>query len=45
LNVTGKQTNSSSITASGEVTGKGVKLSSHTHTVGGSAAPKTGGPS
>ena len=45
LNVTGKQSNSSSITASGEVTGKGVKLSTHTHSVGGSAAPKTGGPS
>ena len=45
LDVSGKQTNSSSITASGEVKGKGVKLSTHTHSVGGSAAPKTGGPS
>ena len=44
LNVTGSQKNSSSITASGEVTGKGVKLSTHTHSVGGSAAPKTGSP-
>ena len=31
LNVTGKQSNSSSITASGEVTGNGVKLSTHRH--------------
>jgi len=44
LNVTGSQKNASSITASGEVTGKGVKLSTHTHSVGGSAAPKTGSP-
>jgi hypothetical protein len=42
LDVTGKQTNSSSITASGEVKGKGVKLSTHTHTItSGSSAGKT----
>lgn len=32
LEVTGEQTNDSSITASGEVEGKGIKLSTHTHT-------------
>ena len=31
LDVTGKQTNASSITASGEVKGKGVELSTHKH--------------
>ena len=42
LDVTGKQTNSSSITASGEVKGKGVKLSTHKHTIAsGSSAGKT----
>ena len=40
LNVTGAQTNDSTITAEDEVTGKGVELSTHTHTIssGSSAA-------
>lgn len=42
LHVTKAQKNDSSITASGEVTGKGVKLSTHTHTIAsGSSAGKT----
>jgi len=42
LNVTGAQTNDSTITASDEVTGKGVELSTHTHTISsGSSAGKT----
>ena len=42
LNVTGAQTNDSSITASDEVTGKGVELSTHTHIISsGSSAGKT----
>lgn len=45
LHVTKAQTNDSSIKAKGEVTAKNkVKLSTHKHTVGGSAAPKTGSP-
>ena len=38
LNVTGAQTNDSTITAEGEVTGKGIKLSTHTHTIAGTPA-------
>ena len=42
LNVTGAQTNDSTITAEDEITGKGVKLSTHTHTISsGSSAGKT----
>ena len=42
LHVTKAQKNDSSITAKGEVTGKGVKLSTHTHTIAsGSSAGKT----
>lgn len=45
LNVTGVQTNASSITASGEVTGRGKKLSTHTHKiVSGSSAGTTSTP-
>ena len=45
LHVTKAQTNDSSIKAKGEVTAKNkVKLSTHKHTVGGSAAPQTGSP-
>ena len=42
VHITGKQTNASSIVATGEVTGKKIKLSTHTHTIsGGSSAGKT----
>lgn len=48
LHVTKAQTNDSTITASGEITAKteagSVKLTNHTHTVGGSASPATGKP-
>ena len=44
LNVSGSQTNSSTITASGDVKGAGISLKTHTHVVGGSAAPSTGLP-
>jgi hypothetical protein len=40
LNVTGAQTNDSTITAEDEVTGKGVELSTHTHTETGSKTKK-----
>ena len=42
LNVTGAQTNDSTITATDEITGKGVELSTHTHTIpSGSSVGKT----
>jgi len=45
LRVTGKQINDSTITASDEITGNGVKLSTHTHTIiTGSSAGKTNKP-
>ena len=45
LDVTGKQSNASSITASGEVQGRGVKLSTHTHRINsGSSAGATSKP-